>query len=49
MSAFSESYYEQNPYTFENCDIVYILSYSIMMLHTSIHSANVDKKEKTKK
>ncbi|KAL4445926.1 hypothetical protein ABPG74_010918 [Tetrahymena malaccensis] len=49
MCAFSESYHEQNPNTFENSDIVYILAYSIIMLHTDIHSDKIEKKDKMKK
>lgn len=49
MSAFSESYHEQNIECFENSDVVYILAYSIMMLHTDAHSEKIEKKYKMKK
>ena len=44
LEVFAERYYKQNPRIMANPDAVYILSYSLLMLHTDAHNNQVKKK-----
>ena len=44
MEKFADRFCECNPYVFPNADVVYTLSYSIIMLNTDLHSPNVKDK-----
>lgn len=41
MLKFAEKFYENNPDTFSNADVAYILAYSVVMLNTDQHSPQV--------
>ena len=41
MLKFAEKYVNDNPGTFANADTVYVLSYSVVMLNTDLHSPQV--------
>lgn len=44
MLKFAERYVEQNPHVFSKADTAYVLSYSIIMLNTDLHSNQIKKK-----
>ena len=44
MEAFAKHYCHQNPNLFDETDTCYILSFSIIMLNTTLHNPNVKKK-----
>ena len=44
MEAFAKHYCVQNPNLFDETDTCYILSFSIIMLNTTLHNPNVKKK-----
>ena len=44
MNEFAQTYYRQNQYLFSSPDIVYILSFSIVLLNTDAHNLNVKSK-----
>ncbi|KAK4477667.1 hypothetical protein RD792_016912 [Penstemon davidsonii] len=44
VDAFAQSYFEQSPHIFANKDAAFTLSYSIIMLNTDQHNAQVKKK-----
>ena len=44
MEAFAKHYCLQNPDLFDETDTCYILSFSIIMLNTTLHNANVKRK-----
>jgi len=44
LEAFSKRYYAQCPGIFANADAAYVLSYSLLMLHTDQHNDQVKKK-----
>ncbi|GAV77584.1 Sec7 domain-containing protein/Sec7_N domain-containing protein [Cephalotus follicularis] len=44
LEAFAERYYEQSPQEFCNKDATLLLSYSIILLNTDLHNAQVKKK-----
>ena len=44
MEAFAKHYCSQNPDLFEDTDTCYILSFSIIMLNTTLHNPCVKKK-----
>ncbi|XP_073122647.1 ARF guanine-nucleotide exchange factor GNOM-like isoform X1 [Henckelia pumila] len=44
LEAFSESYFEQSPHILANKDAALLLSYSLIMLNTDQHNAQVKKK-----
>ncbi|XP_057429067.1 ARF guanine-nucleotide exchange factor GNOM-like [Lotus japonicus] len=44
LEAFSESYYEQSPHILANKDAALVLSYSIILLNTDQHNAQVKKR-----
>lgn len=44
LEAFAERYYEQSPHILANKDAVFVLAYSLIMLNTDQHSAQVKKK-----
>ena len=44
MEAFAKHYCKQNPNLFEDTDVCYILSFSIIMLNTTLHNVNVKNK-----
>ena len=44
LEVFAEKYHRENPGVMANPDAVYILSYSLLMLHTDQHNSQVKKK-----
>ncbi|CAI9767979.1 unnamed protein product [Fraxinus pennsylvanica] len=44
LEAFAERYYEQSPQILANKDVAFVLSYSLIMLNTDQHNAQVKKK-----
>ena len=44
LEVFAEKYHRENPDVMANPDAVYILSYSLLMLHTDQHNSQVKKK-----
>jgi len=41
MESFADRYCEQNPDLFSDADACYVLSFSVIMLNTSLHNPNV--------
>lgn len=48
VEAFSQCYWEDNPSFFTNSDVVFILTFSVIMLNSDAHNSNIRKEDKMK-
>ena len=46
VEAFSHCYWEDNPSDFSSSDVVYILTYAIILLNSDAHNVNVRDKDR---